>query len=149
MTLRWVVATLHLLALPLGLGAIWARARALRELRGPQDLRRVFLADNLWGLAALLWIATGVARAFAGLEKGTAFYLGDRAFQVKLALFALIFALEVRPMTALIRWRLRLRRGAEIDLAPAAAFARTSWIQTALVVAMVFAATALARGTFR
>lgn len=31
MTLRWLVATLHLLALPIGISAILARGRALRR----------------------------------------------------------------------------------------------------------------------
>ncbi|MCI0434527.1 MAG: DUF2214 family protein [Gemmatimonadetes bacterium] len=73
MTLRWLIVSLHLLALPLGLGAITARARALRGPFDDAGLRRIFRADSLWGLAALLWISTGVGRAFGGLEKGTAY----------------------------------------------------------------------------
>src|SRR2546426_6857583 len=69
--LRWLIATLHLLTLPLGLGAIWARSRALSLTRSADDLHRVFVADNLWGLAAVLWLVTGLLREFAGLEEGT------------------------------------------------------------------------------
>src|SRR2546428_8236437 len=76
--LRWLIATLHLLTLPLGLGAIWARSRALSLTRSADDLHRVFVADNLWGLAAVLWLVTGLLRVFAGLEKGTSYYLHDR-----------------------------------------------------------------------
>ena len=61
--LRWLIATLHLLALPLGLGAVWARSRALRGALSVDGLRRVFVADNLWGVAAVLWIGTGLLRA--------------------------------------------------------------------------------------
>src|SRR2546426_6088062 len=32
--------------------AIWARSRALSLTRSADDLHRVFVADNLWGLAA-------------------------------------------------------------------------------------------------
>ncbi len=60
-------SALHLLTLALGLGGVWARGRALR--RG--DLPAAFAADAAWGIAALLWLATGLARAFGGLEKGT------------------------------------------------------------------------------
>jgi len=146
--LRWLFATLHLLALPLGLGAVWARGRALRRTRSAQDLHPVFLADNLWGLAAVVWIGTGLVRAFGGLEKGASYYLHDRVFYAKMGLLVVILALEIRPMATLIRWRMGLRRGAPIMTTTAPALARISEIQAGLVVLMVFAATALARGFF-
>lgn len=70
MTLRWLLASLHLLTLPLGLGAVWARSRALTSARSNQDLRRVSVADNLWALAAALWIGTGLWRVLSGLARG-------------------------------------------------------------------------------
>ena len=148
MTMRWFIASLHLLALPLGLGAVWMRGRALHGVRSAGDLNRTFVADNLWGLAAVLWLATGVLRAFGGLEKGATYYLHDRAFYVKMGLFVTILVLEIRPMTTLIRWRLAGRRGTSVDTTAAATLARISQIQAALVVLMVFAATAVARGLF-
>lgn len=146
MLLRWFLATLHLLALGIGLGAVWVRAGALR---GPLDragLQRVFLADTFWGVAAALWIVTGLWRAFGGLEKGTAYYLQNSAFLLKMGLLVLILALEVWPMITLIRWRIRLGRNDMPDTTPASAMARISWIQVGLVILMVFAATAMARG---
>ena len=148
MILRWFLTTFHLLALPLGLGAIVARSRELTRARSSGDLGRVFVADNLWGLAAALWIVTGLWRAFGGLEKGTDYYLNNRVFYVKMALLAFILLLEIAPMTTLIGWRIALRRGKSIDLTPASAFARISQLQAALVVLMVFAATAMARAFF-
>ena len=63
------------------------------------------------GVAAALWLVTGLLRAFGGLEKGSAFYLASRLFWLKMALFALVVALEVWPMLTLIRWRVALRNG--------------------------------------
>lgn len=146
MILRWVIATLHLLALPLGLGAVWARSRALSHARNTGDLARVFIADNLWALAAVLWIVTGVWRAFGGLEKGTQYYVGNQVFYVKMGLLALILLLEVAPMTALVGWRVAIRRGKSVNMAGAPVLARISQVQAVLVILMVFAATALARG---
>ncbi len=148
MMLRWLLASLPLLALPLGLGAVWARQRALRAALDAEGLRRVFLADTLWGVAALLWIGTGLLRAFGGLEKGASYYLHDHVFYAKMGLLALILLLEIWPMSTLIRWRIALGRGASIDTTPALALARISQVQAGLVVLMVFAATALARGLF-
>ncbi|HRF81974.1 MAG TPA: DUF2214 family protein, partial [Flavobacteriales bacterium] len=75
MALRVTFAVLHLFALSIGIAAVYARWRGLRALRGPEGLAAVFHADNWYGLAAMLWIGTGLVRAFGGLEKGTAYYL--------------------------------------------------------------------------
>ena len=148
MILRWIVATLHLLALPLGLGAIWSRSRALIQARNAADLSRAFIADSLWGLAAGLWIVTGLWRAFGGIEKGTEYYINNRVFYVKMGLLLLILALEIWPMTTLIQWRIVIRRGKPVDMATASALGRISQVQAVLVILMVFAATALTRGFF-
>lgn len=144
----WLIATLHMLTLPIGLGAIWARSRALSRTRSAADLPSVFVADNLWGLAAFLWLATGLLRVLASLDKPTGYYLHAHIFYLKMGLFVVVFLLELRPMITLIRWRGALRRGAAIDAAPAAGLATISQIQVVLVVAIAFAATALARGFF-
>jgi putative membrane protein len=145
-TLRWLVASLHLLALPLGLGAVFARARALRGALDGPGLARVFRADALWGLAAVVWVGTGLARAFGGLEKGAAYYLGAHVFWVKMSLLGSILVLEVWPMVTLIRWRARAAKGEAIDMSSARDLALISDVQAGFVVLMVFAATALARG---
>jgi putative membrane protein len=147
MTLRWLLAAVHLLALGIGLGAVWARARSLggREL----DLgavRRVLTADAWWGVAALLWVATGLVRLLAGTEKPTGYYLHNHAFWAKMALFIAILLLEIRPIVTFGRWRAAVRRGELPSLVPAAALARVSYVQAVLTVLMVLAATAMARG---
>lgn len=144
--IRWFVAAIHLLALGLGLGAIWSRRRALKGLPDPKNLQRAIYADTLWGIAALLWITTGLARAFAGLEKGSAYYLASNAFILKMVLLGLVLLLEVWPMVTLIRWRIQISRGEAIDTQNAKRLSLISAVQTALVVTMVFAATAVARG---
>ncbi len=146
MVLQWMLAALHLLALGVGMGAIWVRARALRGALNPEGLRRIFAADTLWGVAALLWLTTGLWRAFGGLEKGSAYYLASNAFVIKMGLLVLVLLLEIWPMVTFIRWRIRLARREPVDTSHARHLALISNVQAALVVAMVFAATAMARG---
>jgi len=147
MLVRWLFAALHLLALGIGLGAIWARARALRApLDAPAGLRRVFYADTWWGIAAIVWIGTGLTRLLAGLEKGTSYYVHNDFFLAKMALLVLILILELWPMMTLIRWRIQLGRGETVGTGAAAAIARISTIQAILIILMVLAATAMARG---
>src|SRR5262247_1610967 len=99
-----LLSAVHLLTLALGLGAVFLRGRALA---GPVDeagWRRLLAADNAWGIAAGLWIASGFARVFYG-GKEPAFYWHNGLFWVKLALFGLVFALELSPMVTFIRVR--------------------------------------------
>ena len=74
------------------------------------------------------------------------YYLHNRLFWAKMGLLAAILLLELGPMIALIRWRVAVARGAVPDTRAASRFARTSFVQALLVVLMVLAATAMARG---
>jgi putative membrane protein len=143
---RWLAASFHLLALGIGLGAVWARGRALRSSLDAGTLRQVFLADTLWGLAAVLWISTGLWRLLVGLEKGTGYYLQNHVFLTKMALLALVLLLEIRPMITLISWRKTVARGEVPDIRRAPLLARVSFVQAGLIVLMVFASAAMARG---
>ncbi len=144
---RWLLASLHLIALAVGASAIWARTVALREspLTGAA-LRRAFRADTFWGIAAALWLVTGVLRAFAGFEKGAVYYLGNHLFLTKMALFLLVVALEIKPMVTLIRWRRAVASGAAVDASVAPALARISMIQSHILVVMILLAAAISRG---
>lgn len=146
MIVKWLLAAAHLLALGIGLGAIWARARALRPPVTDDSLRRAFRADTWWGAAAGVWVATGLARLLMETEKPIAYYMHSNAFIAKMALLGLILALEVWPMVTLVRWR-RVRGGGGAPATEnAAAFANISMVQLVLVILMVLAATAMARG---
>ena len=146
MDLHYTVATIHLLTFGIGAASCWARARALTRLKDESGLKEVFFADNVWGMAALLWIGTGLWRAFGGLEKGTEFYLHNTAFLVKMGLFLTVFALELRPMITLIRWRIRKGTGQHVDVSAAPTLARISYIELLLLIPIVMMATAVARG---
>src|SRR5262245_23702720 len=146
MLLRWLLAAVHLLGVALGFIGIANRTAAFRgPLDGP-GLRRLFRADSVWGISALVLISTGLVRAFGGAEKGSAYYLTSSAFWIKMGLLLAILLLELWPMTVLIRWRIAAARGNPIDTSRAGTFAGISVVQAALLVLMVFAATAMARG---
>jgi putative membrane protein len=108
--------------------------------------RNVLVADNVWGLSALVLLVTGGMRAFAGYEKGSDYYLHQPLFHLKMTLFVLILLLEIAPMIALIKWRMALGKGAAIDSSRAGRFARISHLEALLLMLMVVAATGMARG---
>jgi len=144
-----IVSALHVLALALGLPSVYLRGRALKGPLDAAGLKRLFTADGVWGLAAVVWIATGLLRAFGGLEKGTQFYLTSPLFWVKMTLFVLILLLEIWPMVTFIRWRMVVGRGGQPDTARARELYLVNHIEMALVVLMVFVASLMARGIGR
>lgn len=147
MDTRLLLAWLHLLALAVGLAGVWARARALRDsLRDPADhgaLRRAFIGDAWWGVAAVLWLVTGLWRLIGGTEKSTSYYFGNHAFYLKISLFLAIVALEIWPAMTLMKWR---TKKVAPDPRDAGRIEVISYVQCALVVATVLAAVSMARG---
>jgi putative membrane protein len=150
---RASLSALHVLALALGFASVFARGLRLRDLRrAPEDgaaLRQLFRADSLWGLAALLWISTGLLRVFGRLEKTPDFYLRNGFFWVKMGLFALVLVLEIFPMITFIRWRLAKSRG----IAPVAGAGLPRLIalndaEVAIIILIPFVAALMARGAW-
>lgn len=142
-----LLSTFHLLALAIGLPAVVLRGRALRRLvTAPTELAPVLAADNVWGLAALVWIGTGLARVFGGFEKGSAFYLNSGAFWLKMGLLAVLFVLELWPMVTFIRWRIREAKGLPIDTSSSLSLYRLNAVEVVLTLAMPFVASLMARG---
>ena len=146
MTLRYLFAAFHLIALAIGIAAVHGRWRALKRVKSTTDLADVFHADNWYGIAVLVWVGTGLVRAFGGLEKGTAHYVENTWFLWKMGLFCLVFLLELYPIILLIKWRRSLKRGGAIDLGRAPVLAWLTLLEIPLLLAMVFLATAMARG---
>ncbi len=146
MTIRYFFAVFHLLALAIGIAAVYARWHALRKVKSTADLPAVFHADNWYGIAVIIWLVTGLARAFAGLEKGSDYYLGSHWFIGKMGLFLIVFAIEIYPMITFLRWRKALKKGGLIELGRTPTLARLTLIELVLLILMVFMASAMARG---
>jgi uncharacterized membrane protein len=126
---------------------VWARGRALRDsLRDPEDpraIRRAFVGDAWWGVAAVLWLVTGLWRLFGSTEKSTSYYVGNHVFLLKMALFLVVAGLEVWPMMTLMRWRTgkaapNPRDAGRIEI--------ISYVECVLVIGIVLAAVSMARG---
>jgi len=142
-----LLSAIHVLTLALGLGAVFARGRALARPLDDAGWQRLLTADNLWGIAAALWIASGLARVFFS-GKETSFYWRNGFFWIKLALFAIVFALELAPMTTFMRVRAARRNKTSLPRFSAETFRRINSAELALVVVIVFAAAFMARGAW-
>jgi putative membrane protein len=147
MLTHWFLAAVHLLAVALGFWAVLVRGTAFRRLAdGAGEVRSVLIADNIWGISAVVLLISGGMRAFGGYEKGTDYYLHQPLFHLKMTLFVLILLLEIAPMVTLIKWRIALGRKVAFDTGRAKLFARISHVEALLVLLMVVAATGMARG---
>jgi len=142
-----LLSSVHVLTLALGLGGVFIRGRALARPLDEAGWHRLLAADSLWGVAAGLWIASGLGRVFFG-GKEPAFYWHNGFFWVKLALFGLVFALEFTPMMTFIRVRSALRRGTALPRFSVEAYRRINAAEIVLVVAIVFVAAFMARGAW-
>jgi putative membrane protein len=142
-----LLSAIHLLTLALGLGGVVMRGRALARPLDEAGWQRLLAADNLWGIAAVLWIASGLARVFFG-GKEPSFYWRNGFFWFKLALFGLVFALELTPMMTFIRVRTARRRRTALPRFSVEAYRRINTAEIVLVVAIVFAAAFMARGAW-
>ena len=144
---RLVIASLHLVALGMGLGGLWSRARALRDSRRrsgePRALRRAYAGAAWWSVAVLVWLITGVWWLVTGAANVSSIYAVDAGFFVKLALFAVVVGLEVWPVTTFVRWRFSY---AEPKPREVRRIETISYLQCALVVAIVVAAASRTRG---
>lgn len=142
-----ILSSIHMLTLALGGGAIVARGLALRRPLDADGWNRLLAADNLWGVAALLWIASGVARVFWG-GKTPSFYTHNGLFWLKMGLFGIVFALELAPMITFIRVRAALARHAPLPTFPLIAYRRINATEVMLLVTIVFVAAFMARGAW-
>ncbi len=129
---------LHILAFGIGLASVYARGRAL----GRGDVPALLQADNAWGIAAVLWIGSGLTRAFGGLEKGTDWYLHSPWFALKMGLFGVVFLLELLPMVTFMRWRLGR---AVPDPARFALLGRINRVELVLLVVLALVAALMSR----
>ena len=142
-----LLSAVHLLTLALGLGSVFARGRALSQPLDEAGWKRLLAADDMWGVAALLWLTSGLARVFYGGKEPT-FYSHNGFFWLKLTLFAIVFALELTPMTTFIRARIARRRGAPPPPFSVETFRRINAVELRLVIAIVFVAAFMARGAW-
>lgn len=146
--LQWLFATLHLLALGCGLGALAARGRNLAAPLDVPALQRSLRADNWWCLSLLLWLCSGSGLLF---QHGAQLWAQGRPQPLAVAkLLAIILLLlqEWRNRPLLRQCRQRLERGRVPNEALSQQLARQNRRQLALLLLLLLLSTALQSGLF-
>lgn len=145
-----IVSAVHLLCLGLGMSLVLLRSRAFAgPLVARADFERVLALDNASGIVALLWMGSGLYRALGSVEKGWAFYSSSPLFWVKMGLLGVAWCCETPIMLALLGWRKTLAADALPDTARVPLLRRLHHFELLATVAIVFAASLMARGVGR
>lgn len=142
-----ILAYLHFVAI---FTLVWFLAKEWTLLRAPVDaldFKRIANADLGFGLAAVAVLVTGALRVFYG-AKGTAFYLHNPVFHVKVALFVLVGLVSIAPTLAFLRWRRAWTADAAFRITPHeyARVRRFILIELHLIALIPIAAVMMARG---
>ena len=147
MTLEALLAYAHFLSI-LGLVVFLAAEAALcrTEWLNEAVVRRLGRLDLLYGVFALLVLASGLARTFWGM-KGSDWYWSQPLLHLKLTLFVVIGLISIPPTLAFRRWRRTLDAGQGLPDAQAVQrVRRLVMIESHLLVLLPLAAVFLARG---
>jgi putative membrane protein len=147
MTLEAILAYLHILAILTMVVFIASEAALCRvEWINKAVIERLARVDMVYGMAAVLVLATGVARTVWGV-KGTSWYWTNPLLHVKLTLFIVIGILSIFPTLTYLRWRKAVRASGAL---PAEAEVRKTrrlvMIQAHLIAVIPLFAVFLARG---
>jgi len=147
MTLDASLSVLHWWTVLLLIAALIGEKVLTGGVADAHTVRRLAAHDLAYGLAALLVLAAGFARAALG-AKGWAFYAGSPMFWTKIGLFALIGLMSVVPTIAFRRWRKSLggQPGAVIEAGRVAQVRRWIDLELTLLALMPVAAAMMARG---
>jgi putative membrane protein len=141
-----LLPALHLLSLALGVLALTERARALAAAERNEQLKTVFFWDAVYGIVSIVWLGSGLWRAFGGVEKGTDYYLSNHAFWTKMLLLLVLLVIEGYLAVTFVRWRIALKKKETVSLERKARLVRFHYAEFWLILGMVVMATLVARG---
>jgi len=147
MTLEAILAYVHFLAILTMVVFISSEAALCRiEWMNEKVVERLARVDAIYGMAAILVLATGIARTIWGV-KGSGWYWTNPLLHVKLTLFIIVGLISIFPTITYIRWRRQLRENRSL---PSAAEVRKTrrlvMIQAHILVVIPLFAVFLARG---
>jgi putative membrane protein len=137
----WLACAHHVLIFAI-FGTLFGEMVALNGALDHTTLKRVARLDLIYGIAAGLIVLVGFGRAIFA-AKGWGYYSHNGFFWAKIAAFALIGILSVKPTLAFMRWK---KSDALPDAAAVRSVRRTLHAELTLFVLLPIFAAAMARG---
>lgn len=147
MTTEALLAYAHILSILMAATFLASEASLCRkEWMNAAVVERLARVDMLYGISALLVLATGLARSGWGL-KGAAWYWSQPLLHAKVTLFVVIGLMSIVPTLRFLRWRRALRAsGALPSEEQVRGTRRLVMIEAHLMVLIPLLAVFLARG---
>jgi putative membrane protein len=109
-------------------------------------VERLARIDMIYGIAAMVVLASGIARTVWGV-KGSAWYWSNPLLHIKLTLFIVVGVISIFPTLSYMRWRKAVRaNGALPTEAQIRKTRKLVMIQAHILVLIPLAAVFLARG---
>ena len=109
MTLDATLAILHHLAIFSVAAVLAAEWVMVRPGMLSADIRRLVRIDSAYGAMAGIALAVGFLRVFLG-AKPSSFYINSATFWLKIAAFAVVGLLSIRPTLRYLRWKRAIGR---------------------------------------
>ena len=111
MTTEALLAYAHILAFLMAATFLASETALCRkEWMNAAAVERLARVDMLYGISALLVLATGLARTWWGM-KGAGWYWSQPLLHAKVTLFVVIGLMSIVPTMRFLRWRRAVRAG--------------------------------------
>jgi putative membrane protein len=101
-----LVTYLHYLGFMVLFAALVAQHLLFVSEASPQQVKRLFILDGLYGAAAILVLVTGLAKVF-WVGKPAIFYAQNGLFHAKVTLFVIVALLSIWPTLEFFKARRR------------------------------------------
>ncbi|WP_448514462.1 DUF2214 family protein [Parathermosynechococcus lividus] len=141
------IAYLHYLSFMVAFAALVVEHLTLRKELELKQAWRLVITDGLYGIAAITVLVTGILRVLY-FGKGTAYYLSNPVFHLKVGFFILVGLLSLYPTISFLLWLKPLRQG-QVPTLELAAVQRLTWAiraELALLSGIPLLAAMMARG---
>ncbi len=108
MILNSIMATLHHIAAFAVTATLVYEFVAFRKNLTVHEAKRILHVDTAYGISAAIVIIAGLLRVFY-FEKGSAFYLNNTMYWIKMGLFILAGLISIYPTVRFLKWRTNLK----------------------------------------
>ena len=105
-----LVPYLHFIGIMTLMGSLISEHLILKPGIDGSRIKQLATIDMIYGLAAILVLATGLLRWFV-YGKGSEYYLSNPFFHTKLTLFAIMAILSIWPTIRFLKWRKQVKNG--------------------------------------
>jgi len=142
-----LVAFLHHLAAFTLVSSLVAEMMLIRQPLSLSSAKSLRTLDSIYGVSAMLIVVMGILRVIY-FEKGTAYYLHNHAFMLKMTAFIVVGLLSIYPTMIFLRWGPALKQNQLPQVSPAQAtkIRRVLHLELAGVVIIILGAVLMAKG---